>query len=247
MNLLRAPWAGLRPARPPRGSRELGAARRFILGNGRARLTVLALLIGAAARAQPPASDAMERERIRAERAAAEATYVQQVQLCGQKFVVTSCVEAARAQRHAELTRLDRERQALDDAQRAQRASERLQSIESKGSGEEARLREEAARERSAKRRDIEGPKSAAASASAVPPRTGRAASSAADRAEAQARARRAYELKQSQAEAHRQEVARRNEQRARKGNPAAPLPTPSASSASAASASPPKADAATR
>ena len=240
MKLLSAPRAGLCPARP----RWLGVARRFLERNGRARLTVLALLLGAGARAQTPAGDAMERERIRAERAAAEATYARQVQVCSQRFVVTSCVDAARAQRNAELTRLDRERQALDEAQRALRASERLQAIESKGSGEEARLREEAARERSAKRRDIGGPKPAATPASAAPPRARPPASSAAERAEPQARARRAYELKQLQAEAHRQEVARRNEEHARKANPAAPLPTPSASPASAASATPPKADA---
>ena len=248
MKPLSAPKATATRRPPPRGgARRLGAAWRFLARNGRARLTVLALLLGAVARAQAPAGDAMERDRIRAERAAAEALYAQQVQLCSQKFVVTSCVDAARAQRHAELTRLDREQQLLDEAQRAQRAGERLQAIESKRSGEEARLREEAARERSAKRRDTRDPKPAAAPSSVAPPHAGRAASSAAERAEAQARARRAYELKQLQAEAHRQEVARRNEERARNANPAAPLPTPTASPASAASASPPKTDAPTR
>ena len=164
MKFMCAPKAAARRRPPPRGgARRLGAARRFLARNGRARLTVLALLLGAVARAQAPAGDAMERDRIRAERAAAEALYAQQVQLCSQKFVVTSCVDAARAQRHAELTRLDREQQLLDEAQRAQRAGERLQAIESKRSGEEARLREEAARERSAKRRDTRDPKPAAA------------------------------------------------------------------------------------
>jgi|APFre7841882630_1041343.scaffolds.fasta_scaffold47399_2 colicin import membrane protein len=210
------------------------------LCSGRTRLICLALWLGAAAQAATPSGDAMERDRIRAERAAAEAAYVRQEQLCSQKFVVTPCVNAARAQRREALTRLDRQQQVLDEAQRAQRASERLKAIESKESGEEARRREEVARERSASRHDTEVLKPATASASAAPPHAARAASSGAERTEQEARARREYELKQSQAEAHRQEVARRNEERARKGNPGAPLPTPAAS---AASATPPKTD----
>ena len=208
--------------------------------NARVGLVGLALLLGTAAWAETPSGDAGERERIRTERAAAEAVYVQQVQLCRENFVVTSCIDAARAQRHAALVRLDKQQQALDEARRMQRAGERLQALDSKRSGEEARRREEAARERSANRRDTEDPKSATEPANAAAPRTPRAASSGAERAAQEARARRAYELKQLQAEAHRQEVARRNEERARKTHPGAPLPTPAAS---AGSAGVPKAD----
>ncbi len=202
--------------------------------DGRALLIAIAFLLGAAARAETPSGDATEGERIRAERAAAEADYVQQVHRCSQKFVVTPCIDAARAQRHAALTRLDRQQQALDEARRKQRAGERQQAIDSKVGGEEAQRREEVARERSAKQRSTEDPKPATVPGSAAAPRAGRAASSGVERAEQEERARRAYELKQSQAEAHRQEVARRNEERARKAKPGAPLPTPPASAASA-------------
>jgi colicin import membrane protein len=195
----------------------------------------LALLLGAAAQAEAPAGDAIERERIRVERAAAEAAYAQQVRSCNEKFLVTSCLDAARARRHAALTQLDGRQQALDEVRRQQRARERQQAIDSKSGGEEARRRDQAARERSASRRDGDEPQAANAPASASPSRTTRAASSGAERAEQEARARRAYELKQLQAEAHRQEVARRNEQRARNAGPAAPLPTPAASASSTA------------
>jgi len=200
---------------------------------GRAGLISIVLLLGAAVWAGTP--DTTERERIRAERAAAQATYSQQVQRCSKEFLVTACVDAARAQRHAHMMRLDKQQQALDEALRAQRASERLQAIDSKLDGEEARRREEAARERSAARRSAEDPKPTAAPASATAPRSARAASSTAERTAQEARARRAYELKQLQAEAHRQEVARRNEEHARRTSAGAPLPGPAASAASAA------------
>lgn len=183
------------------------------------------------ARADAAADDAKQRERIRTEREAVQATYRQQVEECNTRFVVTSCVDAARAQRHAALDKLDKQQLVLDEARRAQRAAERTEAIESKVSGEEARRREEAARERSATRRDApaDAAKPAASAASAAP-RAARAASTPAERAQSEARARRAYELKQLQAEAHRQEVARRNQERAKKANPGAPLPVPSAS-----------------
>lgn len=201
---------------------------------GRVGRITIALLLGVAARAEPASGDAMERDRIRFERAAAEASYQQQVQLCSKEFVTTACVDAARAQRHAALMRLDKQQQVLDDARRKQRASERLQAIDSKVGGDEARRREAAAQERSANRRGSEDPVPAVAAASAAPPHNARVASSGAERAALEARARRAYELKQLQAEAHRQEVARRNEEQARKAKPAVSLPVPPASAASA-------------
>jgi len=203
-------------------------------------LALAGLLLGAAAHADTPADDAQERARIRAERSAAETTYAQQVQACNARFAVTSCVKEARAQRHAELSRLDKEQLVLDEARRTQRAAERKHAIDAKVEGEEARRREEAATGRAGSRRAASEPGSKAAPASAAAPRAARAASSAAERAEQEARARSAYEHKQAQAQAHREEVARRNAERARKANPGAPLPTPSASAVLAIPASAP-------
>jgi hypothetical protein len=202
----------------------------------RSGLAGLALCLSAAAWAEAPADDSAERERIRAERAAVEATYLQQLEVCSKRFVVTSCVDAARGQRHAAVTELDRQQRLLDEARRTQRAAERQQAIDSKVGGEEARLREEAARDRSATRRASGEPGTAPTPASAAP-RAARPASTPAERAAQEERARQAFDLKQQRAEAHRQEVARRNQERALKANPGAPLPTPSASAVAASAA----------
>ena len=204
-----------------------------------AGLVGLILMWAGTAFAQARADDAAERERISAERAAAEAAYGTQVQVCSSRFVVTSCVDAARAERHAALTALDKRQEVLDDAQRKQRAADRLQAIDSKVSGEEARRREEAARERSANRRDGAEPRPLGPPGSAAPPRAPKDPGDPAQRAEAEQRARRAYELKQLQAEAHRMDVLRRNQERARKANPGAPLPVPAASDVAAGLSAP--------
>jgi hypothetical protein len=201
-------------------------------------LVGLALLLAVPARAGAPSDDANDRERIRSERAAAEAEYSTQMKKCNQQFVVTSCVNEARAKRHALISRLDEQQHALDQAERARRASERTQSIDSKVGGDEASRREEAARERATNRPAGKEPKPVPAPAGAAP-RAPRAASSPAQRAEQEENARLTYEKKQRDAEAHRQEVERRNQEHARKTRPAAPLPMPAA--AQAASAAQPK------
>ena len=203
-----------------------------------AGLAGLAALFLGTAFADAPADAAAERQRIGAERAAAEAVYVSQVQACSSRFVVTSCVDAARAQRHAALAALDRQQEVLDDAQRKQRAAERLQAIDSKVSGEEARRRDEAARERSADRRDSQEPKPLGPQGGNAQPRAAKEPVDLAQRAQAEQRARSAFELKQLQAEAHRLEVQRRNQERARKANPGVPLPVPAAADLAAEPAS---------
>ncbi|MBP6776561.1 MAG: hypothetical protein KA151_04815 [Piscinibacter sp.] len=205
------------------------------------RWRVGALLLGAmalAVQAQSPADEEAQLERIRTERAAADAAYERKVQECAQRFIVTSCVDDARAERHAQHLRLDREQQVIDEARRQRRAAVRQQAIDSKSAGDAARQREAAASERSQARPAASQPvaKAAPAPASAAA-RDAKPAPSAAERAEQEARARRTYELKQLQAEAHRREVEERNAERARKTNPGKPLPAPGASTPAAASA----------
>lgn len=192
----------------------------------------LAFGLAAMAYAQTPADGAAQIARIRAERTAADAAYDARVRECAGVFAATACIDAARAQRHAAHLRLDQEQRVLDDAQRQRRAAARQQEIEAKISGEEAARREAAARARS------EARAAAASEPAKVAPQPASAASrpakpevDPAERAAQEARARRAYELKQLQAEAHRREAEERNAARARKANPGAPLPVPPASS----------------
>ena len=204
----------------------------------RALCAALALFTWLAAQAQAPADEARQAERIRAERAAADAVYERKVQECAALFAVTSCVDAARAERHAVQVRLDREQQVIDDAKRQRRAAERQRGIDSKLAGEESAKRESAARARSQARPAASAPAKAApapASGASSAARSAKPQPDAALRAEQEARARRAYELKLLQAEAHRREVEQRNAERARKANPGAPLPLPAASAGASA------------
>jgi len=100
--------------------------------------------------AQVPVDEAEQRAAIRAERDAADALFREREAVCAKKFIVSSCVEAARLQRHDTIKQLDLRQAALDDAQREARAAQRHAEIASKESGEEARKREAQARERSA-------------------------------------------------------------------------------------------------
>jgi hypothetical protein len=194
-------------------------------------IAVAAVLSWSAAlvRAQAPVDDAEQRAAIRAEREAAEALYREREAACVTKFIVSSCVEAARKQRHDTIKQLDMQQAALDDAQRDARAAQRRAEIASKESGEDARRREAQARERSAdaQRGGVvkqPAPTSVKPSTSA---RTGKRQPSPEVRAAEEASARAAFALKQLEAEARRQEAARRNAEHARKTKPAAPLPVP--------------------
>ena len=207
----------------------------------RCRRLARALMLGAstfAALAQTPADEEAQLERIRVERAAADAAYQRKALECAQRFIVSSCVDDARAERHAQHARLDREQQVIDEARRQRRAATRQQAIESKSAGEAAREREAAASARSLARPATSQPGGRSASApTSAAARSAKPAPSAAERSAQEARARRAYELKQLQAEAHRREVEERNAERARKTNPGKPLPVPGASAPAAASA----------
>jgi len=203
------------------------------MSNLRFRLTMAVLLsaCGLPVPAQVPA-DAGQRDRMRAEigasRDAAQALYQQQLQECSTRFVVASCVEAARKQRHDTLKELDRRETAIDDFEREQRAIGRREAIAKKEAEVEEREREAQERARAAEDRRAAADTSAPQpDPDARPPREAKARISPQQRAANEASARAAYALKQLQAEARRQEAARRNAEHAQKTNPAAPLPVP--------------------
>lgn len=196
----------------------------------RTTLAVMAVLTACVpmAFAQVPADAAQQRADIRAGRDAAEALYRQQVEECRTRFIVSSCVETARKQRHDTLKRLSSQQTALDDAEREERATERREAILKKEADEEAREREAQARQRAAESKRIAADKRAnAPAARETPTREGKELPSPEERAAQEASARAAYALKQLQAEARRQEAAHRNAEHAKKTKRAAPLPVP--------------------
>jgi colicin import membrane protein len=207
---------------------------------------VLAVSAVPGAQAMDSASERAERDRIKNERDQAEAAYVARERECREKFVVTSCIEQARRDRRQALERLRLQQEVLDEAQRKQRAAQRVDEIRTKVSGEEARERETAAKER---RRPHAGPASAAAAASAAsgptavivsepPSAVAKPASVNAGAVGEHTKKEAAYERRVEEAREHRAQVERRNAERAASGKAPAkslPIPEPARAPASAA------------
>lgn len=196
---------------------------------------VLVLLATAPAGALSPAEQKAELARIAREREQVQARFAERERDCRQRFVVTPCIEDARRERRAGLERLRRQEEVIDEAQRKQRAAERIDEIRAKVSAEEAKRRETVVRERrkdKERREAAERSSSAASSASASASASAESAPAApaekpTDTAE-RARKIAEYERRQEEARIHREEVERRNAQRAAEGRkPAAPLPLP--------------------
>jgi hypothetical protein len=184
-------------------------------------LLALTLLCALPAIGQADAS--AERARIARERQQAEADYSAEVARCESQFIVASCVEKARKQRRTALDRLSRAQNVLDDAERKQRAAERLQRVQDKRRAMAERPAEPPPR---VVQRAASAPAAPVSRPIPVPhdPRP-----SQAEQAEREA----AYEHRLQEAAAHRREVEQRNARRAASHKPAAPLPVPSASAVS--------------
>lgn len=166
-------------------------------------------------------ADAVERERITAERRAVEARFDAARRDCEARFVVTDCLAAARAQRREALAPLQQQLHMLDDARRRQRAVDRLEAIQA---------RESAAAARPA----LEAPAPAASTAAPAQPPARRAARTGAPPASAaqqQAQDRAAQQGRRlQQAREHEEAVKARNARRDAHRPPAAGLPVPAAS-----------------
>lgn len=188
----------------------------------------LAAAVGRAAAADVEASERAQRDRLSAERAAAQARYGQAVRECERGFVVTSCVDKAKAERRAALDRVAGEQAALDDAQRRRRAEERRRRIAHKQAQREAQQSAGAASTPQAPKMRLPSPP---ASGKRFEPRSAQEAAAAA--AEASQRAAQARERRERASE-HAQAVRKRNAERAARRPPAAALPPPSAPGSSA-------------
>lgn len=194
----------------------------------RAGLWVIAVLASLAL----PAQAQTERERIASERAAAIAQFTARQRECQAQFVVTACVDAAQREEHSTLTRLRREEQALNDAQRRETAARRRAELAEHAAVQAGRGGDAAsAPPREATRKPLAA---SAASAASRPDASGRAhaAPSAAEQRVDEQRNQASFAAKQRAAQEHRAAVERRNAQRAAEGKVAAPLPVPKGASA---------------
>src|SRR5262249_17494277 len=94
-------------------------------------LVVLPVLAGAVHAADEGDGKA-RRQKLSGQRAAAQARYDASVRECERGFVVTDCVNRAKAERRATMDRLSREQASLDDLLRKRRAEERRERIAEK-------------------------------------------------------------------------------------------------------------------
>jgi hypothetical protein len=185
----------------------------------------LGCCLACAAAAQPGAAIDVgaERARIAAERAVVEQRYAAAQADCQSRFLVSRCLEAARAQRREALDQLQRQVSLLDDADRRERAALRLQAIEQR----DADLAPRKVAPASA------APRAAAASAPASrgapqqPAKPEAAASAVAARKAREAQRKAQYERRQAAAREHQRALEARNASRDARRKPAAGLPLP--------------------
>ncbi|MGH8798140.1 MAG: hypothetical protein ACREXI_13855 [Caldimonas sp.] len=194
-----------------------------------------------AAWAEGTAPPPRDRQHIEADRAAAEARFAERERVCGERFIVTSCVDDAKRERRETLSRLRHEQNQLDDALRKERAGERTEAIRKHAAEQAERASESASREpRASVRRSPTQPRVAKREGGAeefLPPAqsshaAGSAARAGVSRADEEARSRASFDAAHREAEAHRLEIEQRNARRAAKHKPAAPLPLPPGASA---------------
>lgn len=160
-----------------------------------------------------------ERARIASERAAVEARHAADEAECRGRFLVTRCLEEAKARRREGLERLRHEELVLDDDARRRRAAARLEAIE-------ARQRELAARPPAPAQPEPVIREAAQPPAAPLPgyPVDDGAARREAEAAKAARRAE-AAERRREQAAADRERIAAREAERAARGKAAEPLP----------------------
>jgi len=173
-----------------------------------------------------------ERQRAANERRRIEAEYTSRVRQCESQFVVTSCVEEAKAQRREALDRLTQQRAVIEDALRKQRAAERMERLQEKQQQAAARRDAPPAPPRVVQRGARPASAASGAAASTAASAAFQLPSSRAPGAAEQRRNQAAYEKRQKDAAEHRALVEQRNAQRAATRKPAASLPLPSAASA---------------
>ncbi len=164
-----------------------------------------------------------QRQRLAAERATIEARFRADEAACRERFVVTPCVDEAKAARREALARLRQQELVLDDADRRQRALNRQRDIADKRALSAAQAVSAAAATADASAPlPARAPMAAPAAAQAEP-----AASRPALDGGADAVARRAEKSvqRQDQARERQQRIEQREREHQKKGQKSAPLP----------------------
>ncbi len=183
---------------------------------------IVATCLAAATPLSGAADSAAERKRLAAERASIEARFRGDEAACRERFVVTPCVEEAKASRRLALAKVRDQELVLDDADRKLRAQNRRRDIADKRahSAAQAASAASAAKPASASpsaRQALAAPAPASAEAPASRP--------ALDGAAAASRRADKAAQRQEQARLRQQRIEQREREHQKKGRKAAPLP----------------------
>lgn len=195
----------------------------FLLGS------LLTLVAATAHAADMPPEEAAKREQLKQERAAIQQGYAKRQAACRETFAVTDCLNRARTDMHAKMKVVREQELTLDDAARKRRADANAERLNAKA--EAARARQGSA----SAPRAAQAPASAASRAAPkkgsfeldglpkpTTPRT----------AEDEAQSRERFEARKREIQEHREEVLRRNAEKAKSAPPVQRLPVPTAASA---------------
>jgi hypothetical protein len=172
-----------------------------------------------------------EHDRISSERKAAEAKFAAQQRECATRFVVSSCVEDAQNERRMTLNRLRQDEIRLGDAKRSEAAAARRQSLRTRAESQQTRASEPPPPPLRTRTRQAPAAELPASGVFPAPQHSPAARPSAAERRAAEQDSEAKYEARARAAQAHREDVERRNAQRRAQGKIAAPLPAPSGAS----------------
>jgi colicin import membrane protein len=214
---------------------------------------VLALALAAVLPAHAQGDDIeraerVERERIDAERKAADARFAERRKECNARFAVTDCLRKAERERSATLGDLRRQERVLNDAERKRRGAERLRDQAERNSPErqrdeqerrakaveEQKGREAQAAEKAQKRAEQQAERASAprrakshsgASGPQGKPREARAPKGPTITAEEAAKNRAVHDKRVQEAEAHKAEVQARVAKRAKPAASSLPVP----------------------
>lgn len=175
------------------------------------------------------ADEPADRARLAAERTEVEARYSERAKACQDNFFVTACVDAAHKDRREALDRIRVQQQALDDADRKQRAAERLRRIHEKVGAQSAASAAPTRALREPKQRlpvaslNAHGGAAKTVTSASAPRAVKNSEQAAGHRVTAE-------QARQRQAAEHREAVEKRRIERTNKRPRAAPLPVPTAS-----------------
>jgi len=192
---------------------------------------VLCLVLACTASASTWAADA-EHDRIAAERAAADARLATQERECAARFIVAACVEDARVEHRATLARLRQQQLQIDETRRRETAAARRKAIAERVEAQQARASDAPPEAPRVNVRRAPDPAPAIRPTEPLLPHPLAGSASGVDRATIEQRSQAKFDARARAAQAHREEVERRNAQRAAQGKVAAPLPTASGASA---------------